>query len=88
LPNYDGSHISTAFSIDLNIKKKIINMIPDYQSIMLPLLKLISDGREHKMRNLTDELAIKLGVTDRVKKRNIHYYFKLHKRSIGIHAKK
>jgi restriction system protein len=39
-------------------------MIPDYQSIMLPLLEKISDGKEHKMRNVTDELAIKLGVTE------------------------
>ncbi len=39
-------------------------MIPDYQSIMLPLLEIISDRKEHKMRNVTDELAIKLGVTE------------------------
>jgi restriction system protein len=39
-------------------------MIPDYQSIMLPLLEFISDGKEHKMRNVTDGLAIKLGVTE------------------------
>ena len=32
-------------------------MIPDYQSIMLPLLEFISDGKEYKMRNVTDELA-------------------------------
>lgn len=39
-------------------------MIPDFQSIMLPLLEKISDGKEYKMRNLTEELALKLGVTD------------------------
>jgi restriction system protein len=39
-------------------------MIPDYQSIMLPLLEFISDGKEHKMRNVTDGLAIKFGVTE------------------------
>jgi len=43
-------------------------MIPDYQSIMLPLLVYISDGKEHKMRNVTDELAIKLGVTEEEQK--------------------
>ncbi len=43
-------------------------MIPDYQSIMLPLLEFISDGKEHKMRNVTDELAIKLGVTEEEQK--------------------
>jgi restriction system protein len=43
-------------------------MIPDYQSIMLPLLEHISDGKEHKMRNVTDELANKLGVTEEEQK--------------------
>jgi restriction system protein len=43
-------------------------MIPDFQSIMLPLLEHISDGREHKMRKVTDELAIKLGVTEEEQK--------------------
>jgi len=38
--------------------------IPDYQSIMLPLLECVSDSKEHKMRNVTDELALKLGVTE------------------------
>lgn len=27
--------------------------IPDYQSIMLPLLKLTADHQEHKVRDLT-----------------------------------
>jgi len=43
-------------------------MLPDYQSIMLPLLKYISDGREYKMRDVTDQLAIQLGVTEEEKK--------------------
>lgn len=43
-------------------------MIPDYQSIMLPLLECISDSKEHKMRNVTDELAIELGVTEEEQK--------------------
>lgn len=43
-------------------------MIPDYQSIMLPLLEFISDSKEHKMRNVTDKLAIKLGVTEEEQK--------------------
>lgn len=53
----------------LKQKIKILNMaIPDYQSIMLPLLEHISDCKEHKMRNVTDELAIKLGVTEEEQK--------------------
>jgi restriction system protein len=43
-------------------------MIPDYQSIMLPLLRYISDGSEHKMRDVTDGLAKQLGVTEEEKK--------------------
>ena len=39
-------------------------MIPDYQSIMLPLLEFISDGKEYKMRNVTDELALKFAVSE------------------------
>lgn len=43
-------------------------MIPDYQSIMLPLLEFIADGKEYKMRNITDELAIKFGITEEEQK--------------------
>ncbi len=43
-------------------------MIPDYQSIMLPLLEFISDGKEYKMRNVTDELALRFGVTEEEQK--------------------
>ncbi len=35
-------------------------MIPDYQSLMLPLLKILSDGKEHKYRDLIEILAIDL----------------------------
>lgn len=43
-------------------------MIPDYQSIMLPLLRLVSDSKEHRMRDITDQLAALLGVTEEEKK--------------------
>lgn len=43
-------------------------MIPDYQSIMLPLLKYLSDSKEHKMRDVTDGLAKQLGVTEEEQK--------------------
>ncbi len=39
-------------------------MIPDYQSIMLPLLKLISDKQEHKFRDIIEELAKQFKLTD------------------------
>jgi restriction system protein len=35
---------------------------------MLPLLEFIADGKEYKMRNITDELAIKFGVTEEEQK--------------------
>ena len=43
-------------------------MIPDYQSLMLPLLKLVSDGQEHKYRDLIESLAIEFEVKDEERK--------------------
>lgn len=39
-------------------------MIPDYQSIMLPLLQLVSDNQEHKYRDLVETLALKFGIDE------------------------
>src|SRR5689334_10126493 len=38
--------------------------IPDYQTLMLPVLKLASDGREHRFRDTIEQLASEFGVTD------------------------
>ncbi len=38
--------------------------IPDYQSLMLPLLKLASDGNEHLFRDAVDALADKFNLSD------------------------
>jgi restriction system protein len=43
-------------------------MIPDYQSLMLPLLQLTSDRREHKYRDLIENLAAEFKVTDEERK--------------------
>lgn len=43
-------------------------MIPDYQSLMLPLLKLVSDKQEHKYRDLIENLATEFQVTDEERK--------------------
>ncbi|EKD08110.1 MULTISPECIES: restriction endonuclease [Limnospira] len=43
-------------------------MIPDYQSLMLPLLKLISDGKEHKYRVVIESLASEFQLTDEERK--------------------
>ena len=37
--------------------------IPDYQSLMLPLLKLASDGNEHLFRDAVDALADKFNLS-------------------------
>jgi restriction endonuclease Mrr len=38
--------------------------IPDYQSLMLPVLKLAGDGREHRMSDVVDTLATQLNLTE------------------------
>jgi restriction system protein len=38
--------------------------IPDYQSLMLPLLKLVEDKKEHKYRDLIESLASEFKITD------------------------
>ena len=43
-------------------------MIPDYQSIMLPLLKKISDGKVYKFRNLIDLLSEDFQLTEEEQK--------------------
>ncbi|AKB16961.1 winged helix-turn-helix domain-containing protein [Methanosarcina sp. WWM596] len=32
-------------------------VIPDYQSVMLPLLKYAGDGKEHRIRDAVEKLA-------------------------------
>jgi restriction system protein len=38
--------------------------IPDFQSLMLPLLELAADGREHSLSEARDALAARLGVSE------------------------
>lgn len=38
--------------------------IPDYQTLMLPLLRLASDGQEHRFRDVVEKLAVEFGITD------------------------
>ena len=38
--------------------------IPDYQALMLPLLRLASDGREHRFRDAVEQLASQARITD------------------------
>jgi restriction system protein len=43
-------------------------MIPDYQSLMLPLLRQVSDRKEHKYRDIIEDLAIQFQVTEEERK--------------------
>lgn len=38
--------------------------IPDYQSLMLPLLDALADGKEHRLQDLRDTIASRLHITD------------------------
>ncbi|MBP6431229.1 MAG: restriction endonuclease [Ferruginibacter sp.] len=38
-------------------------MIPDFETIMLPFLKTITDGKEHYMRNVEESLALHFNLT-------------------------
>ena len=38
-------------------------MIPDYQTLMLPLLNSISDGQEYKLNSIVEKLAIEFNLT-------------------------
>jgi restriction system protein len=42
--------------------------IPDYQSVMLPLLRLASDGNEHTLREAVEELAEQFKLTEEERK--------------------
>ncbi len=38
--------------------------VPDFQSLMLPLMEFAADGQEHSLREARESLAKRLGVTD------------------------
>jgi restriction system protein len=38
--------------------------IPDYQTVMLPLLRLAGDGREHSLREAIEKLADHFGLDE------------------------
>ncbi len=48
--------------------KQVTDMIPDYQTLMLPLLKILSDGQEHSYRDLIENLAAEFKLTDEDRK--------------------
>ena len=42
--------------------------IPDFQTVMLPLLKSLKDGQEHQMREIIEKLAQEFNMTDEERK--------------------
>ncbi|MBO0938463.1 winged helix-turn-helix domain-containing protein [Fibrella sp. HMF5335] len=41
--------------------------IPDYQTLMLPLLKHVSDQREYKLNDVVDALSVEFNLTEEEK---------------------
>ena len=50
----------------LTLMRGDIVAIPDYQSLMLPVLKLAADGGAHRMSDVVDTLATQLNLTEAV----------------------
>ncbi len=42
--------------------------VPDYQSLMLPLLKITSDEKEHSLNEAIEKLAQQLGLSENDRK--------------------
>ena len=42
--------------------------IPDYQTVMLPLLRVGADGQEHSLREAIESLANEFGLSDEERK--------------------
>src|SRR5437870_3929236 len=42
--------------------------IPDFQSLMLPIMKIAADGAEHANRELRERLADELGLSEQERK--------------------
>jgi len=45
-------------------REEVGSMIPSYEDLMLPMLKFLSDGREHPMKEVEDYLADQFNVTE------------------------
>ena len=52
----------------MNLIGEKMNAIPDYQSIMLPLLKVVNDEQEHRFRDLIETLSEYFGLDDNQRK--------------------
>ena len=59
-------------------------MIPDYQSLMLPLLKLVSDRQEHKYRDLIENPAAEFQMTEEEHKEKYSFRHPISQRKLWI----
>ena len=57
-----------AFVIRLEFGAKEVMPIPDYQTLMLPLLKIAGDGAIHSKRDVVPELASQFGLSEEEQK--------------------
>lgn len=58
-------HLTISYSI---FDENSIMPIPDFQSLLLPVLSTISDGAEHKMKDIIEELAVTYKLTSEERK--------------------
>jgi restriction system protein len=52
----------------MHFERKRLMAIPDFQSIMLPLLKLCADGQEHTNREAIDALTQNFSLSEEEQK--------------------
>lgn len=63
MPRVNWTYIQTILTLSDRAGRSIVS-IPDYQSMMLPLLSLLEDKKEHSLREVIDTLADKFRLTD------------------------
>ena len=45
--------------------------VPDFQSVMLPFLEILQDGKERTMRELTEQLSLRFKLTDEDRQKHL-----------------
>jgi restriction system protein len=56
-----NKRVITEFHLTIYLK---LIMIPDFQTIMLPLLKILQDGREHSLRDIISKISDQFNLTE------------------------
>jgi restriction system protein len=64
LGTYSKTSDDTKVGTEVFPLKDTLMAIPDYQSIMLPLLKLAGDGQQHRFRDAVERLATQFSLTN------------------------